>query len=282
MNPSKKRGTPVATVSLELQEFYRQQVGNLSGQAKNYAQTLLLTEALQAGDWETLARLILEILEDVNATFAPLAGEAAELYLEAIATSAGQKYTPGATHQAAQETLEKYANQIIRQTQAPSLDLTTNKTPELTIQDIETAASKLGESSKYTVDRAGFETLTKEMTRNNRLYARVPSGRETCGFCTMLASRGFVYSSAEKATSYHRHCDCIIVPGYPGLDVEGYNPDALYRQYEQAQKTVNSLDLRESWAKMTPTQQARYSGSYRRYRTQQMYRVLAGKPAVTY
>lgn len=77
-------------------------------------------------------------------------------------------------------------------------------------------------------------------------YARVPSGSETCGFCIMLASRGFVYHSAETAGAlnhYHDYCDCRIVPGWDTYDsgpsrrgswstsVEGYDPDALYDQY---------------------------------------------------
>ena len=48
-------------------------------------------------------------------------------------------------------------------------------------------------------------------------WARVPQGEETCDFCLMLASRGFVYVSEESAQGYeghvHRGCDCIVVPG---------------------------------------------------------------------
>lgn len=47
-------------------------------------------------------------------------------------------------------------------------------------------------------------------------YARVPQGEETCDFCLMLASRGFVYLTAESAEGWnhtHRNCDCIVVAG---------------------------------------------------------------------
>lgn len=47
-------------------------------------------------------------------------------------------------------------------------------------------------------------------------YARVPQGLETCDFCLMLASRGFVYLTAESAEGWnhtHRGCDCIVVAG---------------------------------------------------------------------
>lgn len=66
-------------------------------------------------------------------------------------------------------------------------------------------------------------------------WARVPSGAETCKFCIMLASRGFVYLSEETAEGmYHGHpgCDCRIVPGWEGDVVEGYDPDELYFEWK--------------------------------------------------
>lgn len=67
-------------------------------------------------------------------------------------------------------------------------------------------------------------------------YARVPTGAETCSFCLMLASRGFVYTSREAAGHAHAGCDCRVVPGFPGTKVEGYDPDAyleLWRKSEE-------------------------------------------------
>lgn len=70
-------------------------------------------------------------------------------------------------------------------------------------------------------------------------YARVPTGAETCPFCLMLASRGFVYLSAKSAGAdgnghYHANCDCRIVPGFDGMDYEGYDPDALYFEWRDS------------------------------------------------
>ena len=63
-------------------------------------------------------------------------------------------------------------------------------------------------------------------------YARVPTGTETCPFCVMLASRGFVYLSERAARHAHPGCDCRVVPGFAGeTEVEGYDLDGLYRQY---------------------------------------------------
>lgn len=77
-------------------------------------------------------------------------------------------------------------------------------------------------------------------------YARVPTGSETCAFCIMLASRGFVYHTEGTAGAvghYHANCDCRIVCGWDtyasgvsrrraaDVEVEGYDMDALYDRY---------------------------------------------------
>lgn len=73
-------------------------------------------------------------------------------------------------------------------------------------------------------------------------YARVPTGAETCSFCLMLASRGFAYRSREAASHAHPGCDCRVVAGFDGMEVEGYDPDALYRQW----KRIDSAESFES------------------------------------
>lgn len=67
-------------------------------------------------------------------------------------------------------------------------------------------------------------------------YARVPTGAETCDFCLMLASRGFVYGSSSSASMGHVHsgCDCRIVPGWSGTEVQGYDPRSVYDRWQDA------------------------------------------------
>ncbi len=96
--------------------------------------------------------------------------------------------------------------------------------------------AKLADRASYEVMRAAGECVRANAARDpsSERWARVPSGSETCRFCLMLASRGFAYSSAEAAGSdghYHPNCDCRIVPGFDGMEVEGYDPDELYRQW---------------------------------------------------
>lgn len=77
--------------------------------------------------------------------------------------------------------------------------------------------------------------------RARPLYARVPTGAETCAFCLLLASRGAVYGSERAAElrrdgqRYHSDCDCAPTPIWPGDTLPGgYDPDALFAQYQEA------------------------------------------------
>ena len=141
--------------------------------------------------------------------------------------------------------------------------------------------------SRYYVHRSALENMVRNCERNDLRYARVPSGRETCGFCFMLSSRGFVYRSEETAGSthsYHDHCDCVIVPGFKddgrelGPQVEGYDPDEMRKRWHSCQATAGTdAELRERWKSMTDGQRARYKGNtdgerYRRFANAQAIR----------
>lgn len=141
--------------------------------------------------------------------------------------------------------------------------------------------------SRYYIHRGALENMELNCERNDLRYARVPSGRETCGFCFMLSSRGFVYRSDETAGSthaYHENCDCVIVPGFRDSDrelgpqVEGYDPDEMRDRWHDCQATVGTdSELYERWKSMTDKQRARYKGNtdgerYRRFANAQAIR----------
>lgn len=92
------------------------------------------------------------------------------------------------------------------------------------------------------VKRGGRDTIIANGRRDRRKprFARVPSGAKTCAFCSMLASRGFVYLSEQTAGAlgqYHADCDCEIVPSWDkSPKVEGYDPEVLYKDYELARR----------------------------------------------
>lgn len=91
----------------------------------------------------------------------------------------------------------------------------------------------------YEVKRAAGDcmVLNGAADRIHPMYARVPTGAETCTFCLMLASRGFVYHTEDAAGAvdhYHAHCDCRVIPGWDGMDVDGYDPADYYVQWDDA------------------------------------------------
>ena len=88
----------------------------------------------------------------------------------------------------------------------------------------------------YEIKRASAETVLINGRRDQHRphYARVPSGAETCDFCLMLASRGFVYKSLAAASHFHSGCDCRVVPSWRAYKVEGYDPTKIFDQWQAA------------------------------------------------
>lgn len=84
--------------------------------------------------------------------------------------------------------------------------------------------------------------LAAEMDRaSGARWARVPAGGKTCAFCYVLASRGFEHKSENAALytksgdEYHNNCRCTAVPGWgDNPEVEGFDPEAMYRVYQQS------------------------------------------------
>lgn len=77
-------------------------------------------------------------------------------------------------------------------------------------------------------------------------FARVPRGGDTCTFCAMLASRGFVYWSRKTAgefNHYHLHCRCTIVPDDGSGEVEGYDPTEWYARWKAYEEIDGRGDL---------------------------------------
>lgn len=107
--------------------------------------------------------------------------------------------------------------------------------------DAQRFASLLADRLDYETRRAAGDNTFINGRRDPRKprYARVPSGSETCTFCMMLASRGFVYHSELSAGSldhYHPNCDCRVVAGFNGASssVAGYDPSDWYSRWQDS------------------------------------------------
>ena len=104
-------------------------------------------------------------------------------------------------------------------------------------------ARACGEFARNDAFRSLNETIVANVGRDRdkgAMFARVPTGTETCTFCLMLASRGAVYHTRKTAGEwrhFHRGCDCKVVPSFdPDPDaevVQGVKPKELYERYKR-------------------------------------------------
>ena len=103
---------------------------------------------------------------------------------------------------------------------------------------VETFNEQVLQRIDYEMKRSANMSVVENGRRDPKSvrYARVPTGAETCDFCLMLASRGFVYQSEGTAGAGHTHyaCDCRCVPGWDGMEVEDYDPRSIYDRWQDA------------------------------------------------
>ena len=201
-------------------EYVSQEVNALSADAQ--ARVLRVLESIE---WtpENVAAcrdLVVQALEAVMPTYTDAAAQAgADLYDavresavgEAMGARAISGYEPDATDGAVRAFVQDIVNG----------------------KPVEAFNAKVLDRVDRDIRRAENVSVAENAARDplKPRYARVPSGSETCGFCLMLASRGFAYTSAEAASHAHSQCDCRVLQGYDGMEVEGYDPDALYSDY---------------------------------------------------
>lgn len=104
--------------------------------------------------------------------------------------------------------------------------------------DVQTFNDQVLQRIDYEMKRSANMSVVENGRRDPKSvrYARVPTGAETCDFCLMLASRGFVYQSEGTAGAGHTHyaCDCRCVPGWGGMEVEGYDTQEIYDRWQDA------------------------------------------------
>lgn len=117
-------------------------------------------------------------------------------------------------------------------------------------------ARACGEFARNDAFRSLNETIIANVGRDRdkgAMFARVPTGFETCTFCLMLASRGAVYHSRKTAGEwrhFHRGCDCKVVPSFeddPEAElVQGVKPRELHERYKQFKEIDETEGLNEA------------------------------------
>lgn len=138
----------------------------------------------------------------------------------------------------------------------------------------------------YEMKRSAGESMFANGRRDPHKpkFARVPTGDETCDFCLMLASRGFVYTSeatagATKLDHYHSGDDCRVICQWDDGGVEGYDTQAIYDRW---QDSIDALAKERAEKRGTTVEEERaaifrgYSNSAKH--AKKLARMRAGKP----
>ncbi|OCB42945.1 hypothetical protein A5721_26210 [Mycobacterium vulneris] len=135
---------------------------------------------------------------------------------------------------------------------------------------------RLERSLSRLVQQPARDTIAENVAKDpaKPRWIRVPTGATTCEFCIMLASReqgpNFRgYSSeqdalfTENGQKYHKNCDCVAVPVFPGDDVWDLSPNIgdyqdLY--YRAAAAAGTHRDAKKILAEMRKIQKADQRG----------------------
>lgn len=185
---------------------------------------------------------IQELLADIVSVWGEVAGTIAADFFDEMRDQAGVRggfsaYVPDPLNVA-------QVNGVVELASVPPADV-----EEL---DVDAMLARLEGPTQRLIRQAQRNTLEESARRDpaRARVARVPMGDTTCGFCLVLASRGYVYrseASAGRDNRYHDFCDCeqdltwSPTPEPP----DGYDPGELYGQYEAARRAAGSGDLRK-------------------------------------
>lgn len=234
----------MATIPKSVLDFYESELDAIESDARKR-----IEKVLSRVDWADVASsraTVVQAAQMLLQVHTELAAQAAADLYKAIRDSQGvasdyaPKALPGYAPEATEASIRAFAS-------------------HMTADGIAAAGGQAGAQAMF--DAAVAERMSYEIRRaagNSMLengladpsrprFARVPQGGDTCDFCIMLASRGFVYLTRETAGEfdhYHDHCRCKVVPSWKAAEVEGYDPDALYEQY-LANKERKAGDRRE-------------------------------------
>lgn len=132
--------------------------------------------------------------------------------------------------------------------------------PDEAITKIEEAHSIAGSIGSGTVDFAGIDAgraAVRAAVNADRLVMAVArgTGPDPCGFCSMLASRGFVYKSEATAgvgdneliVKYHIHCHCYPIVRYIRASELPPLSDYFHHQWPIVTAGYTGNDARKAW-----------------------------------
>lgn len=218
-------------ITQEIQQAYRDELTILEEQAAAYVQSYMdsLRSVTPEASVAMLREAAKEAIEDALNAFGDQAGTlACDLFdsiMEREGLSARSQLYDTIDPERTDKKIRYFAGRLVE-------------------GDLPGFTKNVTDLTRFYVKRSAYDNMVRNCYQNDVRYARIPSGRETCAFCFMLSSRGFVYHSEKTARGrslhgVHQHCDCIIVPGVEGVTkIDGYDPDLLYERWSKCAKTI--------------------------------------------
>lgn len=99
--------------------------------------------------------------------------------------------------------------------------------------DVEGFVSAMASYAGERVSGCANETMALTCARHGIRFARVPTSPKPCAFCSMLASRGYVYHGEPSRPGgiNHDSCRCKAMPALGDGLIEGYDTDELFERY---------------------------------------------------
>lgn len=223
-------------------EAYAETVDRLGETARESLEAVLLADLqdfdpnMPEKEWKELRERLIEDLYQTRLYWSDAAGLAATDFYDKIITN---RYNTGMFNPAMlpdQVSREMCADAV----RALARHLFDGKSDKF--------VEKVLENAQNGVRRYANDTIMLNARRDGAKgvrYARVPVGVETCAFCIMLASRGFVYATKKTAgvdSHFHPNCDCKIVPGFDGDVIEGYDREAYLNIYDAGNRGAGVAD----------------------------------------
>ena len=205
-------------------DFLTEEINGISADAQ--ARVLKVLQGIQ---WtpENIAEcreLVLQALATVMPTYTDMAAQASADFYDAarelvVGEKMGAKAISGYDPRKTEGAVRGFVRFVLR-------------------DEVQTFNDQVLQRIDYEMKRSANMSVVENGRRDPKKvrYARVPTGAETCDFCLMLASRGFVYQSEGTAGAGHTHyaCDCRCVPGWDGMEVEDYDPRSIYDRWQDA------------------------------------------------
>lgn len=206
-------------------DYVTREINGVSAQAQ--AQVMRVLEQIDWSDITDAREIVVQAVQMALANATTLAAQASADFYDASRTiSIGEPMGAVAISGYEPEKTDKAIRSFVRFVERGEVE----KFNDQVLQRVDYECMRSAGSSMF---RNGAND-----TRHPK-FARVPTGAETCDFCLMLASRGFVYSSemsagGVKLDHYHSGCLCRVVAGWDGDDVEGYDTDEIYKRWQSS------------------------------------------------